>query len=144
MFQISTRLRYGLRALTYLTTNGGTGTVSLHEIAEKEGISRKYLENIFKLLKKGNITRSVRGREGGYALIKKPDEIGLYEIASALEGKVALLDCIDDNGLCENSSECGVRSFWADYQEYVKKYMINITLAQVIDRYYGKKITYRF
>ncbi|MCP5514549.1 MAG: Rrf2 family transcriptional regulator [Spirochaetales bacterium] len=139
MFQISTRLRYGLRALTYLSTNEGSGTVSLHEIAEKEGISRKYLENIFKLLKKNKITRSVRGREGGYALIKKPEDIGLYEIAAALEGPVSLLDCIDAESLCENSSECGVRSFWADYQEYVKKYMLNITLAQVIDRYYNKK-----
>ncbi|MDX9801500.1 MAG: Rrf2 family transcriptional regulator [Spirochaetia bacterium] len=138
MFQISTRLRYGLRALTYLSTNGGSGTVSLHEISKNEGISRKYLENIFKLLKKSKITRSVRGREGGYALIKKPEEIGLYEIATALEGKVSLLECIDEKGLCENSSECGVRDFWSDYQDYVKKYMLNLSLADIIEKYYKK------
>ena len=71
MFQISTRFRYGLRALAFLAGYDPSDTVNLHYIAEKENISRKYLENIFKLLKKGKIVRSVRGREGGYALVKK-------------------------------------------------------------------------
>ena len=77
MFQIPTRYRYGLRALAFIAENGSSRPVNLHLIAEKENISRKYLENIFKLLKKGRIVRSVRGREGGYALLKNVLEVKL-------------------------------------------------------------------
>ena len=135
MFQISTRFRYGLRALAFLAGYDISDTVNLHYIAEKENISRKYLENIFKLLKKGRIVRSVRGREGGYALVKKADEITLYEIMIAIEGHVNLLDCVDNSSVCERNIECGVRLFWKDYQEYIAEYLEEMTLLDFKNKY---------
>ncbi len=135
MFQISTRFRYGLRALAFLAGCDPMHTVNLHLIAEKENISRKYLENIFKLLKKGRIVRSVRGREGGYALTRKASEITLYEIMNAIEGHVTLIDCIENTGICSRNNHCGVRDFWKDYQEYISEYLVEFTLQNFIDKY---------
>ena len=135
MFQISTRLRYGLRALIYIAAKSGCDSVNLHEVSEKELISRKYLENIFKLLKKGGIIKSVRGRDGGYTLAAKPEEITLYEIAAAIEGGISLIDCLGGKELCGKAAECGIRAFWGDYQDYIKKYLDNITLAEVMEKY---------
>ena len=139
MFQISTRFRYGLRALAFLAGYDPSDTVNLHHIAEKENISRKYLENIFKLLKKGKIVRSVRGREGGYALVKKADEITLYEIMTAIEGHVTLVDCVDNSAVCKRNTECGVRIFWKDYQEYIAVYLTEMTLQDFKDKYLNKE-----
>ncbi len=135
MFEISTRLRYGLRALIYLASKGETETINLSEISEKESISRKYLENIFKMLKKDKIIKSERGREGGYVLVKPADQITLHQIAIALEGNVALLDCLNYEQMCDKTTECGVREFWNDYQEYIKKYLDNITLLEIMEKY---------
>ena len=135
MFQISTRFRYGLRALVYITLKNESDRINLHEISINESISRKYLENIFKLLKKSKIIKSVRGREGGYALMKTPAEITLFEIASAIEGGVVLVNCVDNEGFCERTSECGVRNFWGDYQNYIKEYLSGITLADILEKY---------
>ncbi len=135
MFQISTRFRYGLRALAFLAGYDRSDTVNLHFIAEKENISRKYLENIFKLLKKGKIVRSVRGREGGYALVKSADEVTLYEIMTAIEGHVTLVDCVENSSVCRKNNECGVRLFWKDYQDYIASYLADMTLQDFIDKY---------
>lgn len=135
MFQISTRFRYGLRALAFLAGYDPSHTVNLHFIAEKENISRKYLENIFKLLRKGQIVRSVRGREGGYALVKKAEEISLYEIMTAIEGHVSLVDCVDNSAVCSRNTDCGVRLFWKDYQEYIGNYLTGMTLLDFKNKY---------
>lgn len=135
MFQISTRLRYGLRALIYMAEKEGEKAVNLHEISVNEHISRKYLENIFKLLKKGKIIKSERGREGGYILARKPEQITLYEIAFAVEGGISLIDCLSDNGICGRYADCGIRSFWGDYQDYIRQYLENVTLEQIIGKY---------
>ena len=138
MFEISTRLKYGLKALIYIAAKGKK-TVNLSEISEQESISRKYLENIFKMLKKDKIIKSERGREGGYTLVKPADRITLHQIAVALEGNVALLDCLNYEQLCNKKTECGVRKFWKDYQEYIKKYLDNITLSEMIEKYSKNK-----
>lgn len=135
MFQISTRLRYGLRALVYIASKKDSKTVNLHEISKNEGISRKYLENIFKLMKKNRIIKSVRGREGGYSLVKSAEELTLYEIAHAIEGSLSLLVCLKNDAMCGKAADCGVRLFWGDYQDYIKKYLEKITLMDVIERY---------
>lgn len=135
MFQISTRFRYGLRAIAFLAGYDPSQTVNLHFIAEKENISRKYLENIFKLLKKGQIVRSVRGREGGYALVRKAENITLYEIMTAIEGHVTLVDCVENSDICKRNKDCGVRFFWKDYQEYIGEYLKRMTLQTFMDKY---------
>jgi len=139
MFEISTRLRYGLRALIYIAAKGETEAVNLSEISEQESISRKYLENIFKLLKKDKVIKSARGRQGGYTLAKPANQITLHHIAIALEGNVALLDCLNYEQMCDKKTECGVREFWNDYQEYIKKYLDNITLLEMIEKYSKNK-----
>ena len=138
MFNVSTRLRYGLRALIYLSEKETDKTVNLHQIADSEGISRKYLENIFKLLKKSKIIRSIRGREGGYALIRDPGEITMYEIANAIEGNIILLDCTEDDNFCTRSSICGIRDFWVDYQKYIIDYLDGMTFNDFLEKYVRK------
>ena len=145
MLAISTRVRYGLRALAFLAEQEEDRAVSLNLISEKESISRKYLENIFRLLKKGKIVRSVRGADGGYQLERAPESISIYEIVKALEGPISPSRCLTDPFKCKNVDDCGTRDFWKEFQNYLEDFFRSKTLAQLIGQIQkgdtdGKKI----
>ncbi len=129
MFSVSTHARYALRALQYIAEHGDEGYIPISRIAEEEQISKKYLENIFTLLKKGGLLRSVRGPEGGYALARGPGEISLWDIVTAADGNVRTAECIETPEVCARYENCGSKNIWVDLQRHIETFLQERTLA---------------
>ena len=109
--RLSTKARYGLRALVSLARHYGEGPVIAKVIAKEEDISENYLEQIMKLLRRSGIVRSIRGAQGGFSLAKPPQDIKIKEIVDILEGPITLIDCLLTSEVCERSNECPARPF---------------------------------
>ncbi len=139
MFNIPTRTRYGIRALIQIALSSGEKPVSLLKISEEQDVSRKYLENIFKLLKKAGIVTSSRGPEGGYNLIKSASELTLYEIFDAIDGPVQTVNCHDDSGDCIRAEKCITTELWKDLLEHIVTYLKSKTLDHLIQEYSGDR-----
>lgn len=133
MFTVTTKMRYGLRALVQIAINEGSKPVSLPVIAEEQKISQKYLENIFMLLKRSGIVVSTRGPEGGYKLAKDPAELPLLDVARALEGEVEVCKCLHDD-ICNNATDCYTRLVWDELRGVISHYFANKTLANVMNK----------
>jgi Rrf2 family protein len=132
MFAISTRTRYGLRALHYLQVNRRNQPITLHQIAADLDIPFKYLENIFKLLTRGSIVRGERGPLGGYTLIKQPDTLTLFEIADALDGPLLTVACVADGNACARTAQCPTRGVWDELQTHIYRFLKAKTLAGLL------------
>lgn len=132
--KISTKGRYGLRALIDLAEHASSATpVFLSEIAKRQGVSEKYLEHIFSALNKGGIVKSQRGRKGGYFLSRPPERITLNNILTVLEGSCALVDCASDSGVCEKSEACVTREVWVNLGSKIEEFMDGYTLAALAE-----------
>jgi Rrf2 family protein len=129
--KISTKGRYGTRAMIDIAENYGSGPVSLRQLTNRQCLSLKYMEQIIPLLKSSGLIRSARGARGGYVLAKKPSEISLRDIVEALEGSWSLVDCIDDPGLCDRTNECGAYDVWNDIQAAMYQILDSTTLADM-------------
>ncbi len=132
--KISTKARYGLRALVDLALHQSEGPVGLKEIAEREGVSEKYLEHLFRQLKAANLVRSTRGASGGYELARSPEKINLLEVVEALEGGVHLVDCIDQAELCPRVPQCVTREVWEDLKNLMEEYLKSKNLSHLARR----------
>ena len=136
--KISTKGRYGTRAMVDIGENYGQGPVSLRKLAERQCISMKYMEQIIPLLKASGLIRSARGARGGYVLAKQPDEISLHDIVQALEGTWSLVYCLDDDTLCDRTNECVTYEIWRDVQTAINKILDSTNLAEIIERHREK------
>lgn len=134
MFSISARTRYSILALMELALKKKRGPISLHNIAEKRGISLKYLENIFKLLKKNRIVRSIRGPEGGYELLTTPENLTLFQIFDAVEGPLQTVDCIYDPSFCKKDGDCSLKVFLEELQNNIFAFLKSKTLDQIMQK----------
>ena len=114
--------------------NYGKGPVPLRQLAERQCISMKYMEQIIPLLKSSGLIRSARGARGGYALAKEPRQITLADIIHALEGSWSLVDCVEDPGLCDRAKECVTYEIWNDIHRAIHKVLNSTTLADLIAR----------
>lgn len=132
--KISTKGRYGLRAMIDLACNGVSGTpVFLSEIARRQEVSEKYLEHIFSALHKGGIVKAQRGRKGGYLLSRTPDQITLSDIIAVLEGPCNLVDCVSDTSACSRSDGCITRDIWEMLGSKIQKILNGYTLASLAE-----------
>ena len=136
--KISTKGRYGTRAMVDIGDNYGKGPVPLRKLAERQGISMKYMEQIIPLLRASGLIRSTRGARGGYELAKDPHDISLHDIVLALEGSWSLVDCLDDDKLCDRAKECVTYEIWRDIQTAIYRILDATTLADMIDRHRNK------
>jgi Rrf2 family transcriptional regulator, cysteine metabolism repressor len=133
--KISTKGRYGLRAMLDLATHGADGNpVYLSDIAKRQGISEKYLEHIFGALNKSGLVRAFRGRKGGYLLTKEPDEITLNEVVTVLEGPCSLVDCVADAKSCPKTESCVTREVWSVLGSKIEEVLSGLTLAALAER----------
>jgi Rrf2 family protein len=130
---ISTRGRYGLRALIELALRYGDGPVQLASIARRQGISRKYLEQLMVRLRKAGLVRSFRGVQGGYALARSPSDIRIHEVVEALEGNFAPVACLDEPEKCDRSARCASRDFWKDLYDAMEKVLRSRTLQDLAE-----------
>ena len=132
--KISTKGRYGLRIMIDIAVYGKGECVSLKDIAEREHLSEKYLEQIINLLGKENLVQSVRGAKGGYHLTKAPEEITVKEILLATEGSLAPVACAADNDCCENYCDCVTSFIWTQMYDAVMGVVEKITLKDLVEK----------
>ena len=133
--KISTRSRYGLRALVELATCGEGATLPLRTIAERHGMSESYLEQLFAALKKAGIVQSIRGAQGGYKLNRAIDKITAGDVMRVLEGNLMPVDCLEDDSYecpaasCEN---CNTKPVWEKLYAGVSEVLDTIRLSDLI------------
>ncbi|HUT02998.1 MAG TPA: Rrf2 family transcriptional regulator [bacterium] len=128
--KLSTRSRYGLRAMIFIARNG-TQVLSSEVIAENENVSKKYLDRILMRLREANLLRSVKGQGGGYVLARPADEIRTDEIITALEGSLCLVECVDDPSVCDRSTGCPTRGVWSRIAAAVNASLRDISLEDL-------------
>lgn len=132
--KLSTKARYGVRAMLSLALDYGKGPVPLKEIAKHQGISEKYLEHLMVPLKSAGLVRSIRGMHGGYTLARPPLQINLNEVVQALEGSIAPVDCLDDPSICHHSELCITRRVWEKMQHAMGEVLKSTTLKDLVEQ----------
>jgi Rrf2 family cysteine metabolism transcriptional repressor len=137
--KLSTKTRYGMRAILELAEHYGQGPLQTNVIAQRQDISAKYLEQLMAILKAAGLIRSVRGARGGYVLARKPDEIKLSEVFYGLEGPVVTVECLEDRSVCTRIADCASRQLWAQVQEAITKILESMTLQDLINKAQGQK-----
>lgn len=140
--KLSTKGKYGLKAMFELALCSGSQPVSLKYIAKQQSISDQYLEQIFSSLKKAGLVKSVRGAQGGYFLSKEPKDITVADILRVLEGNMAFTECLLDEELCENFDSCSTRYVWARIKKSIEDVTNAISLQDMVDDY-NSNFTFR-
>jgi Rrf2 family transcriptional regulator, cysteine metabolism repressor len=130
--KLSTRGRYGVRLMFDLALHYGDGPIYLKDIAERQGVSAKYLWQLINPLKTKGLVNSTRGAHGGYVLGKEPGRISLKEILQVLEGSLCLVDCVDTPSLCERAPSCISRDIWEEASKGMQQMLGNTTLATMV------------
>jgi Rrf2 family cysteine metabolism transcriptional repressor len=136
--KLSTKGRYGSRAMLELALHYGEGPVSVKEIAERQDISVRYLENLMiSLLSRGLVT-SVRGKGGGFTLARAPEEIRLLEVIRATEGSLSPVACVDEPEACKRSGSCVTIEIWELVKQSLTDVLGSITLRDMVHKYAQK------
>ncbi len=136
--KISTKGRYALRLMLDLALHADESPVPLRDVAARQEISDKYLEQIVTQLARGGQVRSVRGAGGGYLLTRRPDEYRVGEILRQLEGDLAPVSCVNGGECCQQVEYCVTLEVWQKIQDAVDGVVDNITLADLVARYQEK------
>jgi len=136
--RLSTKSRYGLRALFDMAYNSGTLPSQIKDISRRQEISPRYLEQIFQSFKKAGILKSKRGPQGGYILARKPEQITVREILEAAEGDTLLVDCTskkkNKKGECLFDGSCVTQTVWQEASEKLNEIFSEMTLKTLCDR----------
>lgn len=134
--KISTKGRYALRMLVDLAEHKTEGYIALKDIAERQSISKKYLEQIVAILNQSSILRTNRGHQGGYMLAQSPEKYTVGQILRITEGSLSPIACLEDNpNQCPRSSFCKTLSVWQGLSKVIAEYLDAITLQDIIDDY---------
>ena len=132
--KISTKGRYALRVMLDLAVNNTGEYLPLKEVAVRQEITLKYLEQVMNLLKKSGFVQSYRGNAGGYRLAKNPADYTLGDILRAAEGSLAPIACLEDEqNQCQRSGACPTLSFWRGLDKVINDYVDSITLQDRAD-----------
>lgn len=132
--KLSTRGRYGTRALLDLALHQGQGRILLKDIAQRQQISLRYLEHLIAPLIAGGMVRSARGAKGGVSLARHPKDIRLSEAIQLLEGSIALVACINNPGICDRSGSCATRDIWGEMKQAIDEVLESTTLQDLVER----------
>lgn len=126
---VSTRGRYALRVLIDLAEHGGNGRIPLKDIAERQEISRKYIESIMALLSKNGFVDGVHGKGGGYKLNRSPQEYRVGDILRLTEGTLVPVSCLENgDGGCPKKDKCRTISMWTKLDELIESYLDSVTV----------------
>ena len=134
--KLSTKGRYGVKAMFELARNYGNEPLSIKAIAEKQSISEYYLEQLFGSLRKAGLITSSRGAMGGYVLSRDPSEISVADILNVLEGPIEISECITDDEMnCSNAHYCATRLLWMKISSSVNDVINSVTLMDMVNDY---------
>jgi Rrf2 family cysteine metabolism transcriptional repressor len=136
--KLSTRTRYGTRALLELALHQGEGPVFLKDIARQQQISLPYLEHLIAPLIGAGIIRSTKGPRGGISLARRPEDIKLGEIIRLLEGSLAPVECVDNPQVCRRSGTCATRDVWSQLKEAMDDVLAATTLKDLAEKHQQK------
>lgn len=128
---VSTRGRYALRVLTELAENDSEGYIPLNTIAERQGISEKYLEAILKSLVREKVLEGVRGKGGGYRLARPASEIPVGQVLRLTEPCLSTVSCLSDGGTCPRAEACRTLPLWHELDETILNFLDSRTLADL-------------
>ena len=133
--KVSTKGRYALRIMIDLAMNDNGEYIRLKEIAERQSITLKYMEQIMPLLTKAGYVRSYRGNNGGYMLARSPEEYTVGDILRTTEGSLAPISCIEETpNRCPRKDYCTTLSFWEGMAKVINEYVDGITLADLMKK----------
>jgi Rrf2 family cysteine metabolism transcriptional repressor len=132
--KLSTRARYGTKALLELALHQNEEIVPLKEIAQRQDIPLPYLEQLIGRLVQAGIVRSTRGIGGGVSLVKPPHQVSLSEVIMLLEGSLAPVDCLNHPDSCPHSGHCVTRSLWNEVGEAISGVLESVTLQDLAER----------
>lgn len=133
--KISTRGRYALRMMIDLAEHYGEEYIALKEITKRQGISKKYMEQIIPLLNQAHLLRTAKGQRGGYMLSRRPSEITVAEIVSCAEGGLNIIECLSgETNQCPRAGICQTLSIWEGLNKLIDDYLSGITLQDILDQ----------
>ncbi len=133
--RISTKGRYALRMMVDLAEHHGEGFIALRDIAGRQGISKKYLEQIIPVFHRSDLLRANRGSQGGYMLSRSPEKCTVGEILRLTEGSLAPVACVDSDPVeCAKSGDCPTLPVWKGLAKVVNDYLDGITLQDILDK----------
>ncbi len=137
--KISTKGRYALRMMLDLAEHQGDGYIALKDIAERQNVSKKYLEQIVPILNKADILNTNRGYQGGYRLARTPDQYTVGDILRITEGSISPVACLDKNPVeCERAAECATLPVWQGLYKVITDYLDGITLQDILDKQHDR------
>lgn len=131
--QLSTKVRYAVRALVELAMRYDAEPIQLNDIACEQDVSVKYLEQLMSPLRAQGIVRTQKGSRGGYHLARDPEKLTLYDILKSVEGSIAAVSCVDNEESCQRSGRCVTRTAWVGVKEAMKKELQSYTLAKLAE-----------
>ena len=130
---VSTKGRYALRVMIDLAAHNDGSFVPLAEIAERQGISEKYLEGIMAVLSKHGFVNAQRGRGGGYKLARSPEDYTVWSILTLIEGPLVPVSCLENEvNNCERAAECRTLPMWSQLSTLIRKYLEGVPLADLL------------
>lgn len=134
--KLSTKGRYGVMACYDLARHAADAPVTLRAVAERQGISEGYLEQLMAALRRAGLVRSVRGPQGGYALSRSPERVTVGDVIRVLEGPIAPVDCVNEDASafqhCAKTSGCVTRFIWERLRDSMARVLDSITLADLV------------
>jgi Rrf2 family cysteine metabolism transcriptional repressor len=142
--KLSSRTRYGMRAILELALEYGKAPLQIKTISEREDISNKYLEQLIAMLKASGLVRSIRGPRGGYILAKPPAEIQLKDVFLTLEGPMVPAECLEHPEYCSRCTDCATREIWQELQDAIFGVLESVTLADLVERSLRSKKTQNY
>jgi Rrf2 family cysteine metabolism transcriptional repressor len=131
--KVSAKEQYGVRAMAELAQQYGAGPIPLSDIAQAQGMSIDYLEQVVPALRDAGLLNSTRGAKGGYELTRPPDQITVGEVLRALSGEILPVRCVEDDctELCHRTSECGARTVWQTIHDQLLDTLDSMRLADL-------------
>lgn len=132
---ISTRGRYALRVMIDLGEHAGSGYIPMKDVAARQGVSLKYLEQILPALTKAGLITGIHGKGGGYQLCRQPSDYTVGEVLRLTEGNLAPVSCLEcDAKPCERAGQCRTLPMWTDFHRMINAYFDGITLADLMQK----------
>jgi Rrf2 family protein len=132
--RVSTKGDYGVRALIELAHHFGQGPLQSAEIAARQGIPEPYLDQLLTTLRRAGFIRSVRGPQGGHALLRQPNDLKLGEVVAALEGSVSPIACLDEPDGCGKPGFCPQREVWEAVRDATQRILNDVSIGDLASR----------
>ncbi len=132
--KLSTKSRYGTRAIIDIAQNSENGKTMLKDIAARQSLSPKYLDHILSAIRRAGIIKNIRGKGGGYILSRSPSQITVKDIVEAVDGVFEPVECLSNTELCSKVPSCGTREVWLKMKEAVNNVLEEATLQSLLEK----------